>query len=259
MSDIQAEEESPARRRVRVSCGNRDHARLLLWHDMWARTVHEADDTREKQREQIDALRARIASLEAENRYLRMSGAERGTDAVTARYEALVAQSGERERGWREEFEHVRDDRNEQADRALRAEELVEQGLLREHQLIGFIAMLLDGPAIFLLDEDMIRCAVCGGHTTKRPPHSAEVEHFRDCTAKRAREYVRRWNEEGGVARSLVAGELANLKRAAIELGLDRLGTCPSCGAERTNGEWHGEDCSLVPILEQMERQRDRK
>ena len=40
--------------------------------------------------------------------------------------------------------------------------------------------------------------------------------------------------------------------RKDIELMLERLAQCPACRAERTNGEWHDDDCPLIETLDRI-------
>jgi hypothetical protein len=187
-----------------------------------------------------------------------MQQADSGIAAVRERYEMLLEQARAREVGWREEFEHARRRSGEETDRAIRAEELIEQGLLREHQMVRHLEALTAIPLLFARDAGMIVCSVCNGHTTKQGATPADIEHVRDCSLKQAQDSIRRWNEDGGMARQNVAGELALLRSAVVAVGIDRLEGCPSCGADRTNGEWHRDDCPLLPLLAQQERRRDR-
>jgi DNA repair exonuclease SbcCD ATPase subunit len=51
------------------------------------------------------------------------------------------------------------------------------------------------------------------------------------------------------------AEEVVRLRHAVVH-GLGAIAACPSCGAERTNGEQHDDDCPLLPYLREQEDRR---
>lgn len=256
MSD-QNEEERPARRRAAQSCDNPEHVRLLAWHDMWMRSATEHDSTEEQRREALKMLEHKLLAAEAQVRYLLALGTTSGLTFEQKRHAVEMEQSRGRERLWREEFETVRQERGEAIDRAIAAEELVEQGLLRESMLIRHLEKLAAAPYLFQYDAGVYSCAQCGGHTTKLMAEPTEIQHLRGCTLLAILSDIQRWREDGGLARERAEGELGRLRAALVASGtLEKLAECPSCGADRTNGEWHKEKCSLVPIMAQQERRR---
>lgn len=252
------QEESPARKRAVRSCDNAEHSRLLQWHDLWRRTVSEHDNESARLREALKSLEHKLLAAEAEVRLLRLMEFQQGSEETRRIQEAKLRQAREREAGWREEFAYVRKEWGLAIDRAIAAEERTEQGLMRETQMIRHLETLTNGYLCYSFTGSgslsRVECRNCAGWA--RGSVMENVEHTPTCPVGKAEEDVRHWQKEGGVLRHDTESEMGRLRRAVVMLGLDRLGQCPGCEADRTNGEWHKDGCSLLPILAEYERKR---
>lgn len=235
-----------------LPCGNADHHALLGHYDRIGGQLTAERETRRSLEVKLAAMTQRAEAAEREVGVLNAVVEASGIQKIIADFEARVREANERTEGWREEFEYVRKDRNEAYGRALAAEERVQQGLLRESRLIGYLETLVElriSPRSAVHPtEAWIVCTSCGSLTCEdgEGKISADsIEHARECKLKPIIDDLARWKTLG----LDVSRELRWLREVVVQSGiLERLGRCPSCKAERTNGEQHDDDCPLMKI-----------
>jgi hypothetical protein len=160
-----------------------------------------------------------------------------------------------RELWYKDELTRLRQDRDEQIQRSLIEEERAEQGILREQmmeesllELIGMVTVVNTDPS-----NQTVGCLGCLTYMREKDP--SKLVHLKTCRVLKAIERVEEFRQRRGTTEPRRdPEELVRLRQAImVTHGLSMLAACPSCGAERTNGERHDDRCPLMALARERE------